>query len=77
MNISGVLVHAHPRQMDSVKHRLGEFDGVEVHGDNEAGKIVVTIEARSDAEMSQTVLEMQDLPGVLNASMIYHQFENE
>jgi nitrate reductase NapD len=76
MNISGILVRAYPEKITSVCHALGDLEGVEVHASNEVGKIVVTIEQESNAEMSNMLLSLQNLPGVLSASMVYHQFDD-
>lgn len=77
MNISGVLVRAYPENMDAVRACLEELAGVEVHGANPDGRLVVTVEEESDRAMADTVVSMQNLPGVLSASMIYHQYEDE
>jgi len=77
MNISGVLVRSRPEKLDAVRARLEELTGVEVHGANPDGRLVVTVEEDGDRAMADTVLRMQDLPGVISASMIYHQYEAE
>ena len=76
MNISGVLVHTYPQHIDAISQRLDEIDGVEVHAVTDAGKIVITIEKPDDRGMSESVLQLQNLDGVLNASVIFHQFED-
>ncbi len=76
MNISGVLVQAYPHKLGLVTKRLGAMDGIEVHASSDEGKIVVTIEKPDDGGMSDTLLRLQDVPGVLSASMIYHQFDD-
>ncbi|MCP4876420.1 MAG: chaperone NapD [Gammaproteobacteria bacterium] len=75
MNISGVLVHAYPEKIASVSRHLETIAGLEIHASNEAGKIVVTLEEADDTSMSGKLLDLQKIPGVLNASMIYHQFD--
>ncbi len=77
MNISGVLVRSRPAQIEAVSGRLTALPGVEVHGANEDGRIVVTIEAASDRVLADTVFQLNDLPGVISTSMIYHQFEED
>jgi nitrate reductase NapD len=52
------------------------MEGVEVHASNDDGKIVVTIEQEGNAGMSDMLLSLQNLPGVLAASMVYHQFDD-
>lgn len=77
MNISGVLVQTHPENIETTERLLNELDGVEVHGNNEDGRMVVTVEQQSDGQLADKFIEMQNLPGVLSASMIYHRFEEE
>jgi len=76
MNISGVLVRAYPENIESVGSILDGFDGVEVHGSNPDGRMVVTVEQAGAGELSELLARMHDIPGVLSASMIYHQFED-
>ena len=77
MNISGVLVRSLPENINAVTARLEALTGVEVHGANPDGRLVVTVEESGDRSMADTVVRMQDLPGVISASMIYHQYEEE
>ena len=44
MNISGVLVRTLPANIESVGALLGDIEGIEVHGSNDDGRMVVTIE---------------------------------
>lgn len=75
MNISGVLVKAYPEHLPSIEKVLTTMAGVEVHGNNEDGRIVITVEDKSANNISDTLVQIQDVPGVLSAAMIYHQFE--
>ena len=75
MNISGVLVHAHIAQAEKVREQLVGIEGVEVHAISPEGRIVVTVESETTGQMADTVLECQNVPGVLAASMIYHHDE--
>jgi len=77
MNISGVMVRAYPDRLAAVRGQLEKLPGVEVHGANPDGRLVVTVEQEGDHAMADAVVRMQDLPGVLSASMIYHQFEED
>ncbi len=77
MNISGVLVRAYPEKIQSVAQLLNDMEGVEVHGHNEDGRIVVTVEQATTGKSSDVIVQMHDVPGVLSTSMIYHQFEDD
>ena len=76
MNISGVVVRTFPRNIDNVWQTLEQIEGVEVHGANEDGRLVVTIEKQGEKDIADLLVHMQDVPGVLSASMVYHQFED-
>jgi len=76
MNISGVLVRVYPEHIASVGESLVAMQGVEVHGNSDDGRIVVTVEQDDANLMSDVLTNMQTIPGVLAASMIYHQFED-
>lgn len=75
MNISGVLVKAYPENLVTIEEALSSMSGVEVHGNNEDGRIVITVEDKSANNITDTLVQIQDVPGVLSAAMIYHQFE--
>ena len=75
MNISGILVKAYPQHLPSIEKVLTSMEGVEVHGNNEDGRMVITVEQQSANNISDTLVQIQDVPGVLSAAMIYHQFE--
>ncbi len=75
MNISGVLVKAYPGNLVTIQETLATMSGVEVHGNNDDGRIVITVEDVSANNITDTLVEIQNVPGVLSAAMIYHQFE--
>lgn len=77
MNISGVIVRTRPERLAEVSARLRALDGVEIHATADDGRMVVTIEEPTGRDPADTLLRMQDLPGVLAASMVYHQFEDD
>lgn len=75
MNISGVIVHARPEQLAAVQEQLRQIVGVEVHAATEDGRLVVTVEDADDRMMADSVMNLHNIPGVLSAAMVYHQFE--
>ena len=75
MNISGVMVSTMPKNIEQVSQDLVTLAGVEVHGSNELGRLVVTVEAEHEGKMADTVVAIQNLPRVLSAAMIYNHNE--
>lgn len=76
MNISGVLVRAKPGSINNVTRSLNKLKGVEVHGNNKDGRMVVTVEDSTNNQLADRLIEINNVPGVLSASMIYHQFND-
>lgn len=76
LSISGVLVHAQPAQLERVKQRLRALPGVEIHADSPEGKLVVTIEELTENINGAGIMRLSEIEGVLSASLIYHQLEN-
>lgn len=75
MNISGVIVRAYPEQVAAVQQCLSEIPGVEVHAATDDGRLIVTVEEDNDRILADTVLGLREVPGVLSASMVYHQYD--
>ena len=62
MNISGVMVRTYPEKIDSVGKILSAMAGVEVHGNNEAGKTPVFCNKKSAATGGQ---DLERLPTMI------------
>jgi len=77
MNISGVLVHAVPARFEEVKRQLLALPDVEIPLDNPDGRIVVIIDEKSDVPSGESLMKIQDIDGVLSASLVYQHIEEE
>ena len=77
MNLSSVLVNAQPGQVAQAQQALLTLSGVEVHAVTEEGRMIVTIEADSEGALADMFGVINQLPGVLSASMVYHQYESD
>lgn len=75
MNISSAIVHARSGLADTLKTQLSALRGVEIHAVSNEGKIVVTLEAESDAGTVDLFERIRQLDGVMSAAMVYHQFD--
>jgi periplasmic nitrate reductase NapD len=71
MNIGSAIVCALPNQAGAVRARLAGLPGVEVHGETGDGRFVVTVEDLPGAAVSDTVMQLHRLEGVLFAAMVY------
>jgi len=75
MNISGVLLHAHPRRLGALRRQLARLPGLELHASTGDGRLVLTIEEADDIPLGETLLKLQGLEGVLCAALVYHHSE--
>lgn len=77
MNISSIIVIPHPDHIESVRQQFVDLDGVELHAVSPEGKMIVTIETAGDKDTIRIYEFISQMPGVMSASMVYHQQENE
>jgi len=72
MNMTGVLVRARPERFQEVLGALGVIPGVEVHVAEEiGGKIVVTVEDGEGFSVEASLLKLQLVDGISDASLVY------
>jgi periplasmic nitrate reductase NapD len=75
VHISSLVVHSRPRQAAAVAAEMRRMPGVEVRGGVETGKLIVTLETASEAEILDSLSAIQALDGVLAATLVFHHFE--
>lgn len=71
VHIAGLVVHVAPARMPAAEHALRRLGGACVHAATPQGKLIVTLEALSDAGMTDSIGAIQHLPGVLSAALVY------
>ena len=75
VHIVSLLVQAWPDRLPSVEAELSALPGVESHGSNGAGKVILTLESRGDAELMERIRQIETAEGVIAASLVYHHAE--
>jgi nitrate reductase NapD len=75
-HISSLVVHSFPEQADAVQSALRAMDGVKIHAEAN-GKIVITLETDSEADIVTRLNEISLLQGVLSATLVFHHFESD
>ncbi|WLG99018.1 chaperone NapD [Pseudomonas beijingensis] len=73
LHIASLIVLARPELFDAVKANLRLLDGLELHHESAAGKLVVVLEAQHEDQILQRIEQINQLPGVLNAALVYHE----
>jgi len=77
IHVSGVLVHARPECLESVRAQLESAPGIEIHAMTPEGHLVTVVERPSDGELADVFIDMQNTAGVLSASLVYHYSDAE
>ena len=75
MNVCGVLVHAHPGEIDEVEAGILNIPGAEIHGRGEGTRIVVTVEDTEGLSAIDALSQFNAVPGVIAAALVYHEFD--
>jgi periplasmic nitrate reductase NapD len=74
IHIASLLVHARPDRLADIKQAIAAMPGAEIHVEV-GGKLVVTLEATSDAALAERFAAIGCLGGVLAAAPVYHHIE--
>ncbi|MDH5751449.1 MAG: chaperone NapD [Deltaproteobacteria bacterium] len=74
VSISAVLVGIAPGKTEAVKQTFGELPWVEVHHQDDTGRMVVTIEGESTDQVIGRLRELKSAPSVLYAEMVTHYY---
>ena len=71
LHVASLVVHARPERLDAVSAAIACLPGAELHGHSTSGKLVVTLEASSTAEMMAAIQIIQQTDAVLSATLVY------
>lgn len=77
VNISSLILGVLPEDAEKVAAQLRLLAGVELHVVAEDGRMIVSVEADSEGATVEIFEEIRQLPGVLSASLVYHQYESD
>ena len=75
-HVSSLVVHGTGERLLAISAAIAALPGAEVHASDGAGKLVVTLETSSEAEISMRIDAIRALEGVFAASLVYHQVED-
>ncbi|QSX28561.1 MULTISPECIES: chaperone NapD [Shewanella] len=74
LHVTSLIVQVKPGEMAAVRSQIMAMDNAELSVNNEA-KLVVVVEGPHQKVLLQTIDAINALPGVLTATMVYHQSE--
>lgn len=74
-HISSLLVQVSPEHLSETQARILAFKEADIYGVSDVGKIVVVLETQTEGFISDILGKINDMPGVLGATMVYHQID--
>ncbi len=77
IHISSLIIQCMAESFDSVQAVLQLFPQVEIHAEEKIGKFIVTLETEGSKKMMSVIEDINKIPGVLNAAMVYHEISSE
>lgn len=76
LHIISLIVHSMPTSMAEVSATITALPEARIHGSDANGKLVVTLEASTSAEILDQVATIQQSNGVINVAMVYQHVES-
>lgn len=73
LHIASLVVHTRPESLAELTSWLLQRPGVEIHAQNEQGKLVVVMETDKEQHILDLIDEVTRQPGALNAALVYHE----
>jgi nitrate reductase NapD len=77
VHIASLMVQCLPQNLDSTTSALEALPGTSVPVSDSAGKLVVLLELPGESELIERTLEIEALPGVISATLVYHQLDQD
>jgi nitrate reductase NapD len=77
MHVAGIIVRTRPEHVEQVRGALCRLEGVEVHTATAEGRLVVTVESDDRDHAAARFGQLQELPQVLSAALVYEQSETD
>ncbi len=71
MTICSLVVQTKPEKLSQVSETLKKIDGVEIHVEDERGKLVICIDHPSREHCSKVMTDITGFQGVMSTSLIY------
>ena len=75
LHISSLIVHLNIAKADNIKASINFLSGAEVITISPQGKAIVVLEAPNQRIIMEVIDAINELDGVINTGLVYHEFE--
>ncbi len=77
MPIGGFVVNVHPDFIETALDALKTMEGLEIHGSDDKGNVIVVLESDTSEQMEQQVKSIMAVEQVLSVGLTYFNAEDE
>ncbi|MCL1113560.1 MULTISPECIES: chaperone NapD [Shewanella] len=74
LHVTSLIVQVQPDKMAEVRQKIMAIPNAELSANNDV-KLVVVVEGPSQKSLMDDISTINAIPGVLSATMVYHQSE--
>ncbi|GAB4172652.1 MAG: hypothetical protein OHK0026_07340 [Rhodocyclaceae bacterium] len=71
MDIASLVVSAAPQFIDSVRAQLRAIPGLDLHGEDDNGRFVVTLEDGEAYRVEDSIEALNGIEGVMSVALVY------
>jgi periplasmic nitrate reductase NapD len=75
LHVSSLIVHVNIQKADMIRTSINLLKGAEVITISEQGKAIVVLEASNQRIIMQVIDNINEIDGVINTGLVYHEFE--
>ena len=76
MTICSLVIQTLPEKIETVNTLLNSMEGVEIHTQNEYGKLAITIDHPNREYCSKAMTDITRIDGVMSTSLIFEYQED-
>ena len=74
-HIASLVVHCRPEKLAAANATIAALPNVEIPASDERAKLVVLMEMRDESELLQRIDDIESVPGVVAATLVFHQVD--
>jgi periplasmic nitrate reductase NapD len=75
LHVASLIVQARPERLSEVEAAIRTLPSAEISASDAIGKLVVTLEAASERPIARALDQINAMPGVLSATLVYHEVD--
>jgi nitrate reductase NapAB chaperone NapD len=73
--IVGAVLQVKPGMEDDVRQCVLQYEGIEIHAEDEQSRWVITLEAKTSKKILNLTEEIQNIHGILSVTPVYQHCE--